>query len=85
MRIKKKKSGSISPVIKKTDSKSTKIQSLLQQNCVHCKKGFEVTAKGLFCDEICLEKHIEDSVSAIKACCTSPTESPDIILLDKKK
>lgn len=80
---KRKKSGSISPV-KKTDSKSTKIQSLIQQNCVQCKKIIEGTAMGLFCDEKCLEKHIEDSVSAIKACCTSPTESPDIILFDKK-
>lgn len=78
-----KKSSSISPV-KKTDSKTTKFQSLSQQNCILCKKCIRGVAMGLFCDEICLEKHIEDSLSAIKACCTSSTESPDIILFDKK-
>lgn len=78
----KKKKSSIKSPVKKTDSKQTKTQPQSQQNCAQCKKVIEGVAMGLFCDETCLEKHIEDSVVAIKACCTS--ESPDIILFDKK-
>lgn len=68
--------------VKKTDLKQTKIQSLSRQNCIQCKKITESISMGLFCDEKCLEMHIEDSITAIKACYTS--ESPDIILFDKK-
>lgn len=80
---KKKKPSPKSPV-KKSDSKIFKIQSQSQSqlNCHQCQKAMESTAVSLFCDEKCLDKHIKDSVIAIKACCTS--ESPDIILCDKK-
>jgi hypothetical protein len=44
---KRKKYGSIW-LVKKTDSKSTKIQPLLQQNCVQRKKVFEGIAMGLY-------------------------------------
>lgn len=76
----KKKPPSLKSPVKKTEIKLIKPQP--QQNCTHCKKVIEGTALGLFCDEICLDKHIEESLAAIKACCTS--ESPDIILFDKK-
>jgi len=72
-----KKRVSVKSPVKKTDSKGTP-----QQNCVQCKKALGDNAMGIFCGEKCLEKHIEDSITAIKACCT--TESPDIILFDKK-
>lgn len=81
----KKRRSSSRILVKKTDVKpTTKIQSQvqLQQDCIQCKKTILGVAMGLFCDEKCLDKHIEDSVTAIKACCTS--ESPDIILFDKK-
>lgn len=78
---KKDKSSPKSPT-KKSDSRTSKIQSQSQLNCCQCQKTIESTAVSLFCDEKCLDKHIEDSIIAIKACCTS--ESPDIILFDKK-
>lgn len=78
----KKRRSSIKSPVKKTDSKDTKAQSQSQQNCVTCKKAVDDVAMSLFCNEKCLEKHIEESVTAIKACCTSDT--PDIILFDKK-
>ncbi|XP_026814023.1 PHD finger protein 3 isoform X2 [Rhopalosiphum maidis] len=59
-----------------------KIQPQLQQKCAQCDKIIEGVAVGLFCNEVCLDQHIEESVAAIKACCTS--DSPDIIFLDKK-
>lgn len=68
--------------VKKTDSKVTKIQLQLHQNCAHCKNAVQDVGLGLFCNEKCLEMHIDDSLTAIKACCTS--ESTDIILFDKK-
>ncbi|XP_050428970.1 PHD finger protein 3 [Adelges cooleyi] len=74
---KKTRANSKTPV-KKSDSKVVKIQSPSQQKCVTCEK----IATGVFCNETCLDKHIRDSVTAIKACST--LESPDIILLDKK-
>lgn len=80
---KRKKSIPISPV-KKTDSKSSKIQFLSQQNCVQCKKAIEGVAMSLFCCDMCLDKHIEDSLSAIKTCYFASTESPEIIFFDKK-
>lgn len=79
---KKKRAGSKTPIKKSSESKVTKTPSPPQQKCAQCKKDIEGVALGLFCDESCLEKHIEDSVAAIKSCCTS--ESPDIILFDKK-
>lgn len=78
----KKRRSSSRISVKKTDVKPTKIQSQLQQDCVQCKKTIDGVPIGLFCDEKCLDKHIEDSITAIKACYTS--ESPDIILFDKK-
>ncbi|CAI6364913.1 unnamed protein product [Macrosiphum euphorbiae] len=78
----KKKLPSLKSPIKNSETKVIKIQPQLQQKCVQCKKNIEDVAVGLFCKEICLEKHIEESVAAIKACCTS--DSPDIILFDKK-
>lgn len=68
--------------LKKVDSKPIRIQSQSQQDCAQCNKVIDGVAVGLFCSEKCLDKHIEDSVAAIKACCAS--ESPDIILCDKK-
>lgn len=78
----KKKKSSLKSPVKKSDSKETKTLPQSQQNCIQCKKAIEGVIMSLFCDEKCLEKHIEESVTAIKACCTS--ESPDIILFDKK-
>lgn len=75
----KKKKPSLKASNTKISPKATK-QS--KQNCVQCKKITEGAGMGLFCDEACLDKHIEDSVTAIKECCTP--ESADIILLDKK-
>ncbi|VVC29402.1 Zinc finger, PHD-type,Zinc finger, FYVE/PHD-type,Spen paralogue and orthologue SPOC, C-terminal,Zinc [Cinara cedri] len=68
--------------VTKISPKATKTLSQTKQNCIQCKKIIESVGMGLFCDEACLDKHIEDSVTAIKACCTS--ESTDIILFDKK-
>lgn len=79
---KKKRPTSKTSPLKKTDSKITKIQPQSQQNCVQCKKVIDGVTVSLFCDDICLDKHIEESVTAIKACCTS--ESPEFILCDKK-
>lgn len=78
---KKKRPSSKTPV-KKTESKPIKIQLKSQQDCIQCNKVIEDVAMGLFCDENCLEKYIDDSVTTIKACCAS--ETPDIILCDKK-
>lgn len=75
---KKKRPTSKKTPVKNTESKPIKIQ----QNCFHCHKIIEGVVMGLFCDEKCLEKHIDESVTAIKACCAS--ETPDIILCDKK-
>ncbi|XP_050532700.1 death-inducer obliterator 1 isoform X2 [Daktulosphaira vitifoliae] len=58
-----------------------KINSTSKQKCVSCSKDIEKTTS-IFCDDNCLDKHIHESVTAIKACNTS--ESPDIILFDKK-
>lgn len=77
----RKRVGLKSPV-KKTDSKTTKTSPQPTLNCIQCKKALGNNAMGIFCSDKCLEKHIEDSVTAIKACCTS--ESLDIILFDKK-
>lgn len=78
----KKKKPSPKTSVNKISSKATKTLPQSKQNCVQCKKIIECVGMGLFCDESCLDKHIEDSVTAIKACCTS--ESTDIILFDKK-
>jgi len=78
----KKKIPRIKSPVKNNETKVIKIQPPSQQNCTQCKKIIEGVAIGLFCNEICLEKHIAESVAAIKACCTS--DSPDIILFDKK-
>jgi len=78
----KKKISSIKSPIKNSESKAIKIQPQLQQKCAQCKKIIEDIALGIFCRESCMEKHIEESVAAIRACCTS--DSPDIILFDKK-
>jgi len=78
----RKKLPSLKSPIKNSEIKVIKIQPQLLQKCVQCKKNIEDVAVGLFCKDICLEKHIEESVAAIKACCTS--DSPDIILFDKK-
>ncbi|XP_022168280.1 PHD finger protein 3 [Myzus persicae] len=78
----KKKISSLKSPIKNSETKVIKTQPQLQQKCAQCDKTIDNVAVGLFCKEICLEKHIEESVAAIKACCTS--DSPDIILFDKK-
>lgn len=78
---KKRPSSKLSP-LKKNDSKVNKVQPQSQQNCVQCKKVIDGVAVGLFCDDTCLDKHIEESITAIKACCTS--ESSGFILCDKK-
>lgn len=78
----KKKIPNLKSPIKNSETKVIKVEPQLQQKCIQCKKNIEDVAVGLFCKEICLEKHIEESVAAIKACCTS--DSPDIILFDKK-
>lgn len=78
----KKKKLSLKTSSTKISPKATKTLPLSKQNCAQCKKIFEGVGMGLFCDEACLDKHIEDSVTAIKECCTS--ESTDIILFDKK-
>jgi len=78
---KKKIPSSKSPV-KKTETKVLKNEPQSQQKCAQCKQILGDVAVGLFCNEKCLDQHIEESVAAIKACWTS--DSPDIILFDKK-
>jgi len=77
---KKKIPSSKSPV-KKTETKVNLIEPK-SQKCAQCKQILGDVVVGLFCNEKCLDQHIEESVAAIKACCTS--DSPDIILFDKK-